>query len=56
MLFVTSCSCGLENAAGIYIEGEIGVRLEDCFVVTDDGPGRFLTAGVGGPARSPWLP
>ena len=26
---------------GIYIYGEFGIRIEDCFVVTEDG-GRFL--------------
>jgi Xaa-Pro dipeptidase len=29
------------NEPGIYIYGEFGVRIEDCFVVTEDG-GRFL--------------
>lgn len=29
------------NEPGIYIYGEFGVRLEDCFVVTEEG-GRFL--------------
>ncbi|CDO72871.1 hypothetical protein BN946_scf185002.g56 [Trametes cinnabarina] len=41
---------------GIYIEGKVGVRLEDCFYINDDGDGRYLTAGVGGPAASPWDP
>ncbi|KAI9065117.1 peptidase M24 [Trametes sanguinea] len=41
---------------GIYIEGKVGVRLEDCFYINEDGDGRYLTAGVGGPAASPWDP
>ncbi|TFK55181.1 Creatinase/aminopeptidase [Heliocybe sulcata] len=39
---------------GIYIEGKVGVRLEDCFYVRETGDAEFLTAGVGGQARSPW--
>ena len=35
------------NEPGIYIYGEFGVRIEDCFVVTEDGA-RFL----GGMERS----
>ncbi|KZO99490.1 peptidase M24 [Calocera viscosa TUFC12733] len=38
---------------GVYIEGKVGVRLEDCFVVTEQG-GVPLTKGAGGFARSPW--
>ncbi|KAJ7702316.1 peptidase M24, structural domain-containing protein [Mycena rosella] len=41
---------------GIYIEGKIGVRLEDCFYIQEDGSSVFLTAGVGGQAKSPWSP
>ncbi|GJE95184.1 creatinase/aminopeptidase [Phanerochaete sordida] len=41
---------------GVYIEGEVGVRLEDCFYVDDDGRPVFLTAGVGGQAGSAWEP
>ncbi|KAH9901090.1 peptidase M24 [Cubamyces lactineus] len=41
---------------GIYIEGKIGVRLEDCFYIDEDGVARYLTAGVGSPAPSPWSP
>ena len=29
------------NEPGIYINGEFGIRIEDCFVVTEDG-GRYL--------------
>ncbi|KZT28494.1 peptidase M24 [Neolentinus lepideus HHB14362 ss-1] len=39
---------------GIYIEGKVGVRLEDCFYVTENGDALFLTEGAGGQARSPW--
>ncbi|OBZ75936.1 ATP-dependent rRNA helicase RRP3 [Grifola frondosa] len=31
---------------GIYIEGKVGVRLEDCFYVDEDGSPKFLTAGI----------
>lgn len=41
---------------GIYIEGKVGVRLEDCFYVAEEGNAVFLTAGVGGQATSPWQP
>ncbi|TFY65499.1 hypothetical protein EVG20_g5567 [Dentipellis fragilis] len=41
---------------GIYIEGTVGVRLEDCFYIDEDGNAVFLTAGVGGQAASPWAP
>lgn len=33
---------------------QIGIRLEDCFYIDDDGKPVYLTAGVGGQARSPW--
>ncbi|KZT53560.1 Creatinase/aminopeptidase [Calocera cornea HHB12733] len=38
---------------GVYIEGKVGVRLEDCFVVTAEG-GEPLTKGAGGFAKNPW--
>lgn len=41
---------------GIYIEGKVGVRLEDCMVIVKSGQAVLLTAGVGGAARSPWMP
>ncbi|KAI0636809.1 peptidase M24 [Trametes polyzona] len=41
---------------GIYIEGKVGVRLEDCFYIDEHGKARYLTAGVGAPATSPWSP
>lgn len=41
---------------GIYIEGEVGIRLEDCFYIDEDGSPVFLTEGVGGQAGSPWEP
>ncbi|KAJ6606499.1 peptidase M24 [Mycena vulgaris] len=41
---------------GIYIVGKVGVRLEDCFYIHEDGSSVFLTAGVGGQAKSPWSP
>ncbi|KAJ3510588.1 hypothetical protein NLJ89_g4588 [Agrocybe chaxingu] len=44
------------NEPGIYIEGEVGVRLEDCFYIAADGRAVLLTEGVGGQARAPWLP
>ncbi|KAJ7724070.1 Creatinase/aminopeptidase [Mycena maculata] len=41
---------------GIYIVGKVGVRLEDCFYIQEDGDAVFLTARVGGQANSPWNP
>ncbi|CAL1704960.1 unnamed protein product [Somion occarium] len=41
---------------GVYIEGEIGVRLEDCFYINEIGEAVYLTAGVGGQATNPWKP
>ncbi|KAJ7929241.1 peptidase M24 [Mycena leptocephala] len=32
------------------------VRLEDCFYIHENGSAVFLTAGVGGQAKSPWSP
>lgn len=42
------------NEPGIYIEEDVGVRLEDIFYIAEDGSSIFLTEGVGGPAISPW--
>ncbi|KAJ3821175.1 peptidase M24, structural domain-containing protein [Lentinula raphanica] len=44
------------NEPGIYIEGKVGVRLEDCFYIDSSGQSIFLTEGVGGQALSPWDP
>ncbi|PBK87456.1 peptidase M24 [Armillaria gallica] len=41
---------------GVYIEGKVGVRLEDCFYIAQNGSAVYLTAGVGGHASSPWKP
>ncbi|KII88686.1 hypothetical protein PLICRDRAFT_111447 [Plicaturopsis crispa FD-325 SS-3] len=41
---------------GVYIEGQVGVRLEDCFYIEEDGSAVFLTAGVGGTAKTPTSP
>ncbi|PBK87477.1 Creatinase/aminopeptidase [Armillaria gallica] len=41
---------------GVYIEGKVGVRLEDCFYIAQNGSTVYLTAGVGGPASLPWKP
>ncbi|KAJ7184256.1 peptidase M24, structural domain-containing protein [Mycena filopes] len=43
-------------APGIYIEGKVGVRLEDCFYISETGSPVFLTAEIGGQAKSPWRP
>lgn len=42
---------------GVYIEGEVGVRLEDSFYVSAEHNGEsvLLTERVGGQAVSPWL-
>jgi len=42
------------NEPGVYIEGKVGVRLEDIFYISEDGVAVFLTDGVGGLATSPW--
>ncbi|KAI0048732.1 peptidase M24 [Auriscalpium vulgare] len=44
------------NEPGIYIERQVGIRLEDCFYINKDGDAVYLTEGVGGPSRSPWEP
>ncbi|KAF9072905.1 peptidase M24 [Rhodocollybia butyracea] len=44
------------NEPGIYIEGKVGVRLEDCFYINAQGRPVFFTEGVGGQAGSPWDP
>ncbi|KAF8163159.1 peptidase M24, structural domain-containing protein [Crassisporium funariophilum] len=41
---------------GIYIEGKVGVRLEDCFYIDSEGNGVYLTESVGGQSLSPWEP
>ncbi|KAK0443002.1 peptidase M24, structural domain-containing protein [Armillaria borealis] len=41
---------------GVYIEGKVDVRLEDCFYIAQNGSVVYLTAGVRGPASSPWKP
>lgn len=33
---------------------QVGVRLEDCFYIDEEGNGVYFTAGVGGQAKSPW--
>ncbi|TCD66692.1 hypothetical protein EIP91_001046 [Steccherinum ochraceum] len=42
------------NEPGIYMEGALGIRLEDCFYIAEDGKPVYLTAGVGGQAKTPW--
>ncbi|KAG1736725.1 peptidase M24, structural domain-containing protein [Suillus lakei] len=44
------------NEPGIYIEGKVGIRLEDCFYIDEGGNPIFLTKGVGGQALSPLYP
>ncbi|RPD66302.1 peptidase M24 [Lentinus tigrinus ALCF2SS1-7] len=44
------------NEPGIYIEEKVGVRLEDCFYIDEEGVAQFLTERVGGQASSPWSP
>ncbi|KAF7322604.1 Peptidase-M24 domain-containing protein [Mycena chlorophos] len=41
---------------GYYHIGKVGIRLEDCFYIHENGNAVFLTAGVGGQAKSPWSP
>ena len=38
---------------GIYLPGDVGVRIEDMVVVTDDGRERLTTADEGAGARLP---
>lgn len=44
------------NEPGIYIEGKVGIRLEDCFYIDKGGNSVFLTKGIGGQAFSPLHP
>lgn len=41
----------MSDEPGIYILGEVGVRLEDCFYISEDGNPELLTSGAGGFAR-----
>ncbi|KAI0797702.1 peptidase M24, structural domain-containing protein [Abortiporus biennis] len=43
------------NEPGIYVENWIGIRLEDCFYINELGFPEYLTEGVGGQAKSPWI-
>ncbi|KAF9228642.1 peptidase M24 [Gyrodon lividus] len=44
------------NEPGVYIEGKVGIRLEDCFYIDEDGEPIYLTAGVGGQSVDPLHP
>ncbi|THV07913.1 Creatinase/aminopeptidase [Dendrothele bispora CBS 962.96] len=44
------------NEPGVYIEGKVGVRLEDCFYIDEKGNAVLLTEGVGGTAKSALKP
>ncbi|RDB21302.1 putative peptidase C18A7.01 [Hypsizygus marmoreus] len=44
------------NEPGVYIENEVGVRLEDCFFINKEGEPVLLTQGIGGQSASPWSP
>ncbi|KAH7341986.1 Creatinase/aminopeptidase [Rhizoctonia solani] len=46
----------MSDEPGIYILGQVGVRLEDCFYIGDEGGAVLLTAGVGGFAKNLWEP
>ncbi|PBK87502.1 Creatinase/aminopeptidase [Armillaria gallica] len=46
----------LSDEPGVYIEGKVGARLEECFYIVQNGNEVYLTARVGGPASSPWKP
>lgn len=41
----------MSDEPGIYILGEVGVRLEDCIYISDDGSAVLFTEGVSGFAR-----
>lgn len=40
------------NEPGVYIEDVVGIRLEDCFYIAQDGSPSYFT----GPQTSPWEP
>ncbi|KAI6118747.1 peptidase M24, structural domain-containing protein [Pisolithus croceorrhizus] len=47
------------NEPGVYIEGKVckvGIHLEDCFYINQDGHAVYLTSGVGGQAFDPLHP
>jgi len=48
--FPTRCICVTDFLV------QVGVRLEDCFYINEDGVGVYLTEGVGGASVDPWLP
>ncbi|QRW03736.1 Metallopeptidase family M24 [Ceratobasidium sp. AG-Ba] len=41
----------MSDEPGIYMLGKVGVRLEDCFYISEIGEAVLLTSGVGGFAR-----
>lgn len=41
----------MSDEPGIYILGKVGVRLEDCFYISNEGHAMLLTSGVGGFAQ-----
>ncbi|KAF8604705.1 peptidase M24 [Ceratobasidium sp. AG-I] len=41
----------MSDEPGIYILGQVGVRLEDCFYISQEGHAMLLTSGVGGFAQ-----
>ena len=49
--FYTRDVCDITDA-----HQQVGVRLEDCFYINEDGVGRYLTEEVGGPSKAPWRP
>ncbi|KAF7311558.1 Peptidase-M24 domain-containing protein [Mycena kentingensis (nom. inval.)] len=55
-LSVLETGHAFSDEPGYYDVGKVGVRLEDCFYIEEDGSAVFLTAGVGGQAESPWSP
>ncbi|CAE6427051.1 unnamed protein product [Rhizoctonia solani] len=46
----------MSDEPGIYILDKVGVRLEDCFYIGNDGNAVLLTVGAGGFARNLWEP
>ncbi|KAF7295326.1 Peptidase-M24 domain-containing protein [Mycena indigotica] len=55
-LTVLETGHSFSDEPGYYVVGKVGVRLEDCFYIHENGSAVFLTAGVGGQAESPWRP
>jgi Xaa-Pro aminopeptidase len=43
------------NEPGVYIVGQVGIRLEDCWYLLEDDNGKRSAHMFTGPARSPFV-